>query len=379
MDNIDKNIKKILSKNLKEPDYFEQHIRNSFVKKNKNKYFYKIRMIISILGSLLLFGSVVYAGYNMYEKVWKEPRKYNVNEEKPPIISEKEKQQYVTEEIIKEKANKFLAITGYPYKEIKKIEIKRSYEDNSNAYYSTITENEYHNNTRNIGIYLDFNADTGKLEYFLNNDFEYDGINDQLENITESQAINFSKQILNELEWNLDEYEIKTCKMEKNNEWRVEYSKSYNGIYNINDSISIFLGAINNRPIIESISIYIDNAFENNDISITEDEAINIATNKEKALSNIEITNVSAEMGIRKMNTFIYCLENNIEDFSSVKPEDKIRNVWVVEIKHAGGMENIFKIAEGFYGLKQYSDKKYYVDNTTGEIIGGEYITDNYK
>ena len=197
------------------------------MKKPQNNFIKTAATIILTIGAT---GGIVFAGFTAYEKIWKEPREYNVHEEKPPIISTVEKEKYVTEELIHEKANKFLAIAGYPDKQVKKIEIKRSYADNSNAYYSTRTENEYHNATRNIGIYLDFNADTGKLEYLLNNDFEYDGIVNKLEQITENQAIEISKQVLNELEWTLDGYDVKNCKLNNKNEWSIEYSKSYNGI-----------------------------------------------------------------------------------------------------------------------------------------------------
>ena len=109
------------------------------------------------------------------------------------------------------------------------------------------------------------------------------------------------------------------------------------------------------------------------------EEAKNIAISKEKELSNIEISNVTVKKSIEKMNTFIYCLENNIEIFSSVKGDDRVRNVWVVEIDHVGGMDNVFKVAEGFDGIKEYADKQYYIDATTGEIIGGKNVTTDLK
>ena len=162
--------------------------------------------------------------------------------------------------------------------------------------------------------------------------------------------------------------------------WNISYVKSYNEIVDRNNKIQICLGKINDITKVKSIFILTNREAENNDFIITAEEAKNIAISKEKELSNIEISNVTVKKSIEKMNTFIYCLENNIEIFSSVKGDDRVRNVWVVEIDHVGGMDNVFKVAEGFDGIKEYADKQYYIDATTGEIIGGKNVTtDNYS
>ena len=78
------------------------------------------------------------------------------------------------------------------------------------------------------------------------------------------------------------------------------------------------------------------------------------------------------------MNTYIYKLENNI-DFSDfqVKQNDeivdadtRIRKVWLVNVSHKNINENLdaFSMNER---LKR-SNKMFYIDSTTGEILGGE-------
>lgn len=70
------------------------------------------------------------------------------------------------------------------------------------------------------------------------------------------------------------------------------------------------------------------------------------------------------------MNIFIYALENNITNENGEYQIDDIsRNVWVVEIKHT--KDNKPKDAE-LETVKKLYDKKYFIDATTGEIIGGE-------
>ena len=64
------------------------------------------------------------------------------------------------------------------------------------------------------------------------------------------------------------------------------------------------------------------------------------------------------------------CLENNItNENGEIKTDDITRNVWVVDVKH--NKETKPKDAE-IETVKKLYNKKYYIDATTGEIIGGE-------
>ena len=122
--------------------------------------------------------------------------------------------------------------------------------------------------------------------------------------------------------------------------------------------------------IIYTITGKIDNNFEDNPIIISKEEAIEIAKNKEKEFSDLEISNVSAELSIEKMNIFVYCLENNIaNENGELKVDDISRNVWVVSIEN----NKDSKTKDGnIETVKSQYNKKYYIDTTTGEIIGGE-------
>ena len=95
-------------------------------------------------------------------------------------------------------------------------------------------------------------------------------------------------------------------------------------------------------------------------------------------LSQLEIIDIASELEIRKMNTYIFKLENNIDDANIdesneettiYKTENITRNVWIVRIKH-NKPENINFSTSLEYNKQM--DKKYYIDATTGEIIGGE-------
>ena len=117
---------------------------------------------------------------------------------------------------------------------------------------------------------------------------------------------------------------------------------------------------------------------ELNTLMISEDDAKSISIEKEKQLSQLEIIDIASELEIRKMNTYIFKLENNIDDANIdesneettiYKTENITRNVWIVRIKH-NKPENINFSTSLEYNKQM--DKKYYIDATTGEIIGGE-------
>ncbi len=61
------------------------------------------------------------------------------------------------------------------------------------------------------------------------------------------------------------------------------------------------------------------------------------------------------------MNTFFYRLDNDVEN-KYLKIDEISRKVWKVKIIH----DNI--------NTKNKFDRCYYIDSTTGEIIGGEFV-----
>ena len=160
--------------------------------------------------------------------------------------------------------------------------------------------------------------------------------------------------------------------------WVAKYNKTYEGLNNPYESLTSNFIISNDKIEVSSIFETKDGTYDNNPTVLTEDEAKQIAINKEKELTSKEIEDVNVEMGIRKMNTYIYKLENNI-DFSDfqVKQNDeivdadtRIRKVWLVNVSHKNINENLdaFSMNER---LKR-SNKMFYIDSTTGEILGGE-------
>ena len=378
MDKYDKMINDIVNKRIKMPSNYQKAIQTAISNKNitNNKL---IKVLATSCISIILTSGFVFAGYTIYEKIWKNPVKYDVIQEKPAIISDKEKETLISEEEIKIKGKKVLENFGYTDKEIKKIDLNRSYSSESNSYYALYTESEYNiqNSNKNIGININFNAETGKFEYFINNDFDL--LSSNIEKISKEKAIDIAKITLDNVGYSTKDYEIKSCTNPKENEWNISFSRNYNGIYNKYDKFQINFGVINNHIIVKSVTGLVNDTFENNDFTISEEEAKNIAQNKENEFTNQPIIKITTEKGIEKMNAFIYCLENNIENQFSVKTEERIRNVWIVKIEHEGDSPTTDKTLSNIEYFKRYMSKKYFIDATTGEIIGGEQAQFNLK
>ena len=267
---------------------------------------------------------------------------------------------------------------GYSNELIKEITLQKDVNNNDEPFYNIITgENE------NDGIAISIDAVTGKLNSFTNKDFK--DLNVQKSQITENEAREYADKIMEYAGFTDTEYEFTECKEEsvyntsKNQSvWVAKYNKTYEGLNNPYESLTSNFIISNDKIEVSSIFETKDGTYDNNPTVLTEDEAKQIAINKEKELTSKEIEDVNVEMGIRKMNTYIYKLENNI-DFSDfqVKQNDeivdadtRIRKVWLVNVSHKNINENLdaFSMNER---LKR-SNKMFYIDSTTGEILGGE-------
>ena len=96
--------------------------------------------------------------------------------------------------------------------------------------------------------------------------------------------------------------------------------------------------------------------------------------NEEKEFTNNKISEISVELGIRKMNNYIYMLENNL-NFSNIDldlpySEENSRKVWLISIKH----KNSSNYSTNDITKMKNSNKEYYVDCSNGNIIGGKRI-----
>jgi len=377
MNNFDSKIKYILSKEIDKPLEYEQAIKKAFLNKGNEKkhiMFYKMGLISCCF---VMLGTVVLAtSHIIYEKVWKEPIIKSKEEAQQELeqkvekvkekVKDEEKEQFITEKEAIEIANKILNTLGYENKFFENIELIRDYD--FNIHYLLSTNSEVGN-----GILINLNPITGELEYFCDNDV--------LKNIEGYDEISeeYAKEIANQMYKELciisegeNVYEIiEVSKQSEDNMWQVSYAQKYNDLIYEDSMFSTVFSVVNGKTLFYIIKGKTNKNFKSNEIILSENEAKDIAINKEKEFSNLDIDDINVKLSIEKMNLFIYYLENNINENNDeiYKIDDVARIVWVVEIKH----NKHEKIRENNLQIvKEQYNKKYYIDATTGEIIGGE-------
>lgn len=370
LNNLDNEIKEILKKEVDKPLQYEYAIKNAFMKKKdiiNHTLFYKV---VAITCCLIMGCTGVMAVNYIYEKIWKEPVRVSQKEQEQKIkeeIKDDEKVGLITENDAVKTANRILEKLGYKNKTFSEAILIRGYDSENSKHYLLKSED----------ILINLNPQNGELEYF--GDSKVLDENIKCDNISEEKVKEIATNIYNDLEIfdKNDNYEIVECKRQNiisgkniNDLWQVSFAKVYNGNYDKTSISTIAFGVVDDEIIIYTITGKNDSNFENNPIIITEEEAIEIAKNKEKELSKLEISNISAELSIEKMNIFIYCLENNLtNENGELRVDDVSRNVWVVNIEHDKDSKPKDAMIQT---VKNLYNKKYYIDATTGEIIGGE-------
>ena len=115
-----------------------------------------------------------------------------------------------------------------------------------------------------------------------------------------------------------------------------------------------------------------------NETVITEQDAINIALKEDKKVAKNKVKNTKTKLMVVKMNADAYDRINNtdkhyeamqtpnypVEERTYYKVDNRIRKAWVVVINYEDNFDDVVKrYTEGAYS--------YFVDATTGEIIGG--------
>lgn len=370
MNSFDDMIKKAYKKKIDESLNYEEMVQKTINNNYKISVFNKVAVIIL---SLLLSGTVVFAtSYIVYENIWKEPVKISKEEIENEVqkikepITEEEKSELITEEEAIEKANNILEKIGCK-ENFNEINIIRGY------------DSKMHYLLKGKNITVNLNPESGEFEYFCDNSIANKKVVG--DDISEDKAREIAKEIytkLNVISEN-DGYEIMRAEKANmasgniiNSMWEVSYAKKYGDSFDKNTIFTTCFYVENEEPVFYIIKGKSKNDFENNPIVLSKEDAIKIAESKEKELTDIEFAVSKCNLEIKKINTFFYQLENNIiieEENSYYKVDDISRNVWVIKIEHQE--KGDASAYNSFDYFKKYGNKFYYIDATTGEIIGG--------
>lgn len=342
---------------------------SNFKKESVNMTKNKItKMVATVAISIGITASVVYGGNIIYEKIWKDPQRVDLSNEE---ISSEIKQESITKEDAKIVAQKTLEQVGLENEEIvKEDEYKEA--GTEKIMYRFYTNNEW---------IVTIDGKTG--EFF---DLILNSYNKEVEKYTISreEAIEVAKEYYKKLGYKEGEYKlVKLSSQNKNDDstgkgysFNAHFYKQYDGLNNTYESIQINFLAKDKKLTNYRVVNY---KFENNPLEISKEKAIEIATTEDRKVESKPIIKTDAELRIEKMNGKAYARLNNTEEYYKpmtttdlqanevvyYKTEDRVRRVWVVSFNY-GDMEGEDVVTR--YAKEAYS---YFVDTTTGEIIGG--------
>ena len=333
------------------------------------------KFVATFIVAATLSGGLVYAaGSTIYEKIWKQPESYKINQN----VTDEEKAKCISEEEAENIGNSYLKKIGLSDETIQSLGLTKEFLSNENVWDLT---------SQKATIVID--GETGKIKSVNIPTWEYEI--PQNYGITREEARKVAEELLQKYRPEDDNGEYELIRLKRNNEqdekayiWYADFYKKYGDLINPEERISIgWVPTING---LYSLNIT-SKAYENNEQKISKEEAIKIATEKDQQIeTNRTIKDTKAEIRIKQMNENVYLRENFKEEYEKgtlnlektgentyklkedavmYKTEERIRKVWCVAV--------IYDLDEPYYGYT------YYIDSTTGEIIGGQLGNDFYS
>lgn len=347
---------------------FQMKEEEKLAMNNKKMKFSKGIGVVACL--VIATTGVVFASSKVIENIWKTPDKVEVPKDGIIKITEESKKENITEERAKE-----IAV-------IKLKEIGFNSDIVGTNHYKLIDSNKimYRFKTKdNFSISID--GLTGSFFEIWN---ENKNIQNENITITEEEAKEMASKYYKLFGYAEEEYEL--TKIWSNNKegigegpgfkFDIRYNKKYGEVYNPYEYISLSIESKN-----KALSYFrVENIpYDNNEIIVSEEEAIQIALNEDKKIETNNIEKTEVKKMVVKMNADAYDRTNNKEEYYKSKQtvdyplekrnyyvvEERVRNAWVVEITYEDNYDDDI--------VKRYTEGKYnyFVDCTTGEIIGG--------
>lgn len=377
-DDIEKKIYHDINLKVETPDNFKKTIQEALHKNKKNYSFAKIA--ITACCTLIIGAGIVYAGTTISSQIWKQPEKvegfYSEEKEKEYAITQKEKDSVMSEKDARKKAQEMLEKFGHKDEKVKFVELSNNPMD-----YELLWNLRTDQDTT---ILFDAN---NKDTFSLN----FDSVmhkNIVAFKISEKEAENTARKLCEKYGYDLSEYTHVRARASRRNIdnlkdesciWFVDFFKQYDGIVSPKEVIHIGFIPGTNEIYLFSVN---DSKYENNPVEITEKQAKDIILEKEQKINTkYPIKDINAELAIVEMNGIAYLRETNYEQYYMQKYESypskdnlmyrterHIRKAYVLTITY-----DVPKSESQFTEFKYFS---YFVDATTGEIIGGN---DNYK
>lgn len=377
MDQLDKKLYNDLNNKIEIPDELDTVIQNGLNRNKKHSSLMK--KVASFFIITFISSSIVFATTSiMHEKksVWEEPERVDAGSIKNNDNQNIHQQNIMSEDEAREKANEILERFGYKDEVIKEIELQEYAESYDSCWHITTEQN--------MDIFIDSSGD-GSFS-ISNGNIDYKDIEHY--RTTKEAAVDTAREIAKKYGYDTQDYGYvkvdSNMNLDEKKAYRymVTFCKEYDGIRNLYESIFIeFIPQIN---FVEYFSVY-NKKFENNPVEITREKAEEIALNEESKLKDTQemydIDKIETKLKIVSMNGNAYFRANDYEQlrkqhYASYPYEEhvfyrvrsQIRMAWVVTIIY-----NIPDDVNRFDGSFDPNDEKfnYFIDATTGEIIGG--------
>lgn len=371
MDQLDKKLYNDLNIPIEIPDELDAIIKIGLNKKKSPYSFLKliasVCIITFITSGVVLAGRI--AGGKAVEKIWKEPQRVTMDDTENSDNESMTKENIMSEEEARKKGKEILEKFGYKNDKIKTIKLDKSPDDFDVAWCIESEDN----------IYIDFDAKGEEFFCISDDNVLYKDI--EKYRTTEKEAKETAKKLAKKYGYVTEQYSYAEVSSNLNSEsdsyiWNVTFYKEYDGIKNPYESIQVtFVPKINQ---ICGLSV-VNKKFENNPVEITKEQAKEIALKEEQKINvKYEVKNIEINLRIKSMNGCAYLRTNDYEqlhkqtsaDYPNEKwvfyrTDSRIRKIWLVTI--------VYDIPNKFAEDYNVNDERvsYFVDATTGEVIGG--------
>ena len=361
---------------------------NDVVMENKTKNIFKI--VSTAVAGIILSTGIVFAGTKVYEKIWKEPEKIEIV---TTVLTPEAQKENISEEEAKQIAIHKLNEIGFNTNIVKTDNYKEI--DSNKIMYQFVTDDDY-------SIFIDGQKaqffglanENKKLAEIDKNFYGYGGGKNVSTEyfMNREEAIEVANKYYKLFGFKEGEYEVTKVssfngegdeKAETGYKFDVTYNKKYGDTYNPYEYVLIRVYAKDEilwNIVTENIP------YDNNPTEITKEQALQIALEVDKRIEEKEIAETKVEKMIVKMNAKAYYRLTDKEKFykemSTVdypteervyyQMEDKIRNAWVVVITYVDDWEDVVtRYTRGGFS--------YFIDATTGEVIGGAIMDYTYS
>lgn len=364
-----------------------------------------------------------------YEKVWEEPQKFssyqeykdyydNLSKEKYKDvngeISEEEKSKLISSEEIKAKAESILSDLGYDDK-IKELKLHKNYVESCKYVYDVEV-------SKNMFLYI--NAENSEFLSFTNDEIVTKQLKE--DTLTYEDAKKKVLELFGNMKFLNEKYSLYSVSggvhyygagalddseiQYESNQWGATfYEVSDSNVLNKYKQLTfgffvsegkVYITNVNQINSIEIQSYLHKFDVQDNPVVITEEQAVEIAKEMDKKISGKDIEAVRTTLVNNEVNEYVWLQEkSNGEDTGMVieeipeelakaenmvvrnpqlrsynpyyYPEKTIRNTYEVKIDYSG--EIILDESKEYLGDDSNGNigRIYYVDCTTGEIIGG--------